>query len=532
MAFKISSADSLADKYADKFLAIDKDSGARRIKNFKDTTSRRDGELTIGQFRKSERIKDLQYTIYYMERNLEKEKLATIMAISSVMIVCSIKDGHDWGDDFSLYIAQAKSIINLSINELYSLNKYSMQNSEGLIGPYLYPFGFPLLLSPAYYFFGMNFFLMKGICGLFLVLSIPMTYRLFKNRFSNSFYPFCIIMSFGFHSGFITFSNNILSDLPFFFFSNLSLMLITKRNTQMNQIILGSVIFLSYLIRDIGIVLVPTLLAYQIHVFYTKKETRKLFNFLTPHIVFILFLVIIKVLLPPGAENHYSELLNSNTLSNLINNLFYYKELVTYHFFKTGSSALFWILFFTVILGMIKTWKQNFHFIVYTILICIVLFIWPAQQGIRFIFPILPIIFYFILKGTMFLWENVRLKESILRMILFVFFMIFLFMQIRDIVMFNRWETNESYTHEMIKIYHFISENIPKKEIIVFNKPRALRLFTDRNAISVNQIHFAESKANYLLIQKQDTLNERTKTYKEFYETENFILFKRKVFGL
>lgn len=464
-----------------------------------------------------------------MKLSIEKIFLTAIMIISTIMIIYCIKYGHNWGGDFALYIAQSKSIVNLSVNELYTLNKYSMDNSEGLIGPYLYPYGFPLLLSPIYFFFGINFFLMKGFCGLFLILSIPITYRLFKNEFTNNLYLFAIILGFSFHADFITFSDNILSDLPFFFFSMLSLLLMTKSSTSYSrQFILGATIFFSYFTRDIGIVLLPTLLSHQIQILFTKKdETRKLFLLFIPYLVFIFFFALIKFFFPNGGANHYNLILNKDTFFILLNNIKNYKSLITYYLFQRDSILLFLPLLSLVIIGMFQTWRQNIHFIVYTIFISLILLIWPSFQGCRFIFPIIPFIFYFVLKGIIFVWNQYKVYERGLQILLYFYLCMFLLNQLVSINNFRKSESNSSYTYEMVNIYDYISENIPKNEEIVFFKPRVLRLFTERNAISINQNVFAKSNANYLLIQKQQISEDFKKEFNVIYKTENYILIKK-----
>ena len=96
-----------------------------------------------------------------------------ILALSTFLVFSSIHSGHNWGDDFALYIKQAIQISNgESLNKIYDWNKISMQSSVNEIGPYLYPNGFPFLLSGVYSIWGMNLTIMKYFCSLFFLLSI------------------------------------------------------------------------------------------------------------------------------------------------------------------------------------------------------------------------------------------------------------------------------------------------------------------------------------------------------------------------
>ena len=62
----------------------------------------------------------------------------------------NIRYDHDWGDDFAMYIIEARQIATgQSLSDLGYL--YDRLNAGG--GPPAYPVGFPLMLAPVYRFF-------------------------------------------------------------------------------------------------------------------------------------------------------------------------------------------------------------------------------------------------------------------------------------------------------------------------------------------------------------------------------------------
>src|SRR5262245_4621009 len=97
---------------------------------------------------------------------------ARIMLISIVLVVgafyvTTIRDGHEWGDDFSMYIMHAR---NLAEGASYGRTGYIYNPSLALLGPQTYPPIFPLLLSPIYKIWGLNLTAMKiEIIVVFLV---------------------------------------------------------------------------------------------------------------------------------------------------------------------------------------------------------------------------------------------------------------------------------------------------------------------------------------------------------------------------
>jgi len=78
-----------------------------------------------------------------------------------------IQPGHNWGGDFALYIEQAIALSEGSLNELYEQNKFAMEHSQYALGPFLYPIGFPLILSPFIAVFGLDFMLLKYVVFFF-----------------------------------------------------------------------------------------------------------------------------------------------------------------------------------------------------------------------------------------------------------------------------------------------------------------------------------------------------------------------------
>lgn len=58
-------------------------------------------------------------------------------------------EGHGWGDDFALYVNQARSLIQGDVGKTLADNHYAVDNSAWhTFSPYAYPWGVPLLLAP------------------------------------------------------------------------------------------------------------------------------------------------------------------------------------------------------------------------------------------------------------------------------------------------------------------------------------------------------------------------------------------------
>src|SRR5215472_14514569 len=92
--------------------------------------------------------------------------LAVIAAIGAFQIA-SIRQGHGWGDDFAMYIQQAK---NFAAGLPFGESGYIYNPHYPQLGPRAYPPLYPLLLAPIYRQFGLSLEAMKVeaiICFLF-----------------------------------------------------------------------------------------------------------------------------------------------------------------------------------------------------------------------------------------------------------------------------------------------------------------------------------------------------------------------------
>jgi hypothetical protein len=74
--------------------------------------------------------------------------LSLVIVSSSALALLCIHKGHNWGDDFAQYIEQARAINNHSLDSYLQINRYAMDHSDHVVGPYLSPNGFPLLIAP------------------------------------------------------------------------------------------------------------------------------------------------------------------------------------------------------------------------------------------------------------------------------------------------------------------------------------------------------------------------------------------------
>ncbi len=75
----------------------------------------------------------------------------------ALVAVALHRNGHTQGDDFALYLSQARSLFDGDTGAVVGDNRFAVLNSDGRFSPIAYPWGWPLLLSPFLHLWGLDY---------------------------------------------------------------------------------------------------------------------------------------------------------------------------------------------------------------------------------------------------------------------------------------------------------------------------------------------------------------------------------------
>ena len=334
-----------------------------------------------------------------------------------IALKCIPTDFCDLGGDSAQYITLAES--------LAQGKGLRMLNYPGEPFYFYYPPVFALLLYPIIKFWGRNFYIMHLLIALFGYASLYVMYQLFKKYADKKIAVFSTCLM-AINWAFILYSSEyILSDIPYLFFSLFvlsSAAIYLKKHSSINKegILLLFGLCLTYFTRYIGITLYLGLL---ILFLVTPHKTK------IKKIIFIggVFLIVFglwnacKTLLPSPMPSHlrllflidpyasYKGSLLANPLFfifRFIDGTNYYYTLLSQAFFfspltgyiqEAACSLILGLLF----LGFWRKFKENkecvFHY--YFIAYLLLLIFWPFHEGVRFLIPILPFIYFYFLSG-------------------------------------------------------------------------------------------------------------------------------------
>jgi|GEM_PF-1242039 len=460
-----------------------------------------------------------------------------LIALTSCLVIGELTYRHSWGDDFSAYIKQAMHIVDGDIQAYVDFNRFSVENSSRGIGPVAYPWGYPVLLAPIVASYGVKMLALKSIGVASHILFITLFWFLFRKGLPPLLFLF-LVAFFALNPVFIDFSDYIASDIPFLFFSMLSIILIQRniqniankptRSMWWEYSVMGVLIAFASTIRSNGILLLFTLLLSQCFWLSSNlfaitqvdasgaeavRKKRVLLEDLrrivpvniVPYLSFVIFFILWKAIFPSGGEGHTSAIVAkfsfSQFTSQMTSYFLWFSEI--FRPFPAPYKHLFFGATIPLALwGIIANFRSHTAFVFIILLNLLLLFIAPFSIDIRYLFPVLPFYLYFTFVG---IDQSIKsIPDKFARTAyLCLYCLVFIYL-LNSFYSVNRHNLNNlvNKTKDVVdgpfsstydEMFDFINANTEFNSIIVFWKPRVMALRTQRQSLVLHRIQFIEN---------------------------------------
>jgi 4-amino-4-deoxy-L-arabinose transferase-like glycosyltransferase len=419
--------------------------------------------------------------------------LGLIVLASGTLSFFTLTRGHLWWDDFASYVMQAKSILAWTMDDFIRRNAFTVQNSSYPPGPLAYPWGFPLLLAPVYAVFGLNPLALKLVSLGFYAIFLVAFYFLARTRLADT-ESLLLTGVLSVLPVLLAANDLIQSDIPFLAFSTLSVVLADRFSRSAKSpafamgIALGAAMSMALFIRTTGILLLAPL-GISLLIESWPRWQVALKKAVTPVLTFGILLVIQLALFPGGQESYFSHF-SMFTPQRLLDNLIYYLWLPAWTFDQIpGGVVLYPILAAFVLVSLFTHLRRDAALHAYSLLTMILFIAWPERQGLRFIYPVLPFLFISAFDGMKLAsarmkmdWQKPaqRVVSGFWGLVLVVALIVSADAAYRNVS--GGREINgpfDSYSNQM---FSFIREKTPADSVIIFMRPRALRLFTNHDS--------------------------------------------------
>jgi hypothetical protein len=237
------------------------------------------------------------------------------------------------------------------------------------------------------------------------------------------------------------------------------------------------------------------------------SRSSNLWFFILPHVSFLIVTLLWRSFLPEGGTSHIL-LFNDLSLWKIKSNILHYFNLPAVFFAGVPAAQIIYGASIPLaIIGMFERRDSDYQIILYGVMTILLLIVWPSPSGLRLFFPLLPFYVSFTLTGLVkfrdinqglwkILWRILGVSPLIIICILFLRSSM---MNSYGNVVNHRTENTGPFLSTSKEVFSFISNNTETDSIIVFYKPRVMRLFTNRRSIMINQIDKL-TKGDYLCI--------------------------------
>lgn len=439
----------------------------------------------------------------------------------------NVKTSHSWNGDFALYILQAKNLVE---GRPQNATGYIFNEQCILPSPQTYPMGFPILLAPVYYFFGNDILAFSYLISSVLFLLGLTLYYFFCMHFSPVISGSSVLLIV-YNPWTLSFKGEILADFPFALFIVLALIAYRKgvsgRRTFLKSVGLGALAAGAMLIKSIGITLLFAVLA-DLALRAAKKWPDRgekgfgkgVLNLLAATGAALLLYAGVAFILFPSAHEplpYYRSLFDFHEplklLAGCLRN--YIGESQDF-FYLTGygmnilAMATIGLVSLLMAVGFIKkcltcpgmpewlTASYTFAALAFP----------TANQGLRYLFPMLPLYIYYAILGAHSLPHGG--KTSTRRMLVFIALLCFVHYPLGILhIIRNQGQTAAGPQEiQSLESFRFIRENTPADAVIAFRKSTVLPLYTGRRSIGNNRPEqdiqsmaqkFAEAGVSYYL---------------------------------
>ena len=519
---------------------------------------------------------------------LDKATVIILAVVFFVCALCSITDGCYWGDDYAAYISEGIAIADGNLDKQAMLNTEmhpSPLPDEAVGKPLVYVWGYPLILALVYRIVGFDrvtyasifFYKLPTVIAFALIAAV--LFLFLRKRFGY-FFSLLLTAAFCACSEFYNFINTLYSDVYFMFFSLLALYLVelyTEKDYSHRLkigVILGIILWYTYEIRLNGLSILFACLG--AHIIYliknrTQFNRENLLREAVPYILFFIFKSLSELIIASPTSNISD--FRDTSLTLFIGNLGVYLNLILDFFRQIWGSILInplysvlrrlcrisysdlavlcsicaWASVVLVIIGLVRRGiRNNLHLSLLAVLYILIASTLPYTQGMRYIYPILPVILLFFgygAKCVIKLPDNKtmgRIKfAAVTVMCLLCLYQVASsdiklqtsgradteIVNVEDIYMQN------AYSDCAVEAYNYIRANTPEDCTIAFFVPRGLYLNTERFSINpdVNghSIDEADYYLDYLKTGEYNISPALGDEFESVFSNDEFVFYKR-----
>lgn len=476
-------------------------------------------------------------------RNL---RVALLVAVIAVLCIVNQRPGHDWGDDFALYLRQSQALLEGNVGEVLATNGTIVEESSShSFSPHSYPWGTPLLLSPVVALWGLDYAKLKVLETLFFAGFLLMFFHLMARRVGE-IGSFALVALIGFSVSYVAWTDTVLSDLPYLLFVAVSLWWMDRLRDRglwlagpvRPLVVMGLLLGFAFSIRRDGAALFLALAAAHSVYLWRWRFSRgqaplPIRRLAIPYVTATGFVVLLQVVLPAVVFPRYPGV----GLRQIEPNFLWFRDILAEHIGLKDPGVEMWNLLgsshlaqgvFVVfvglsVIGLILRLANEFEadaaMAFYLLGVMAIVSTLPFHEG-RYLFSITPFLAYFAYQGIAFALTDAVGSDRMARSkrlrllpggIAVGFILILAASNTVGLLHKTEYRLTYEYPHwgpehpASVEMFDEVRSRTESDDVVSFFRARAMTLYTDRLALQLTEAdHIVERADWYVMVRDSD----------------------------
>ena len=402
--------------------------------------------------------------------------VAVLLVLVAAFYIATIRVGHQWGDDFALYLHHARNLIDGKPYTDVGLIDNPLKIPD--LGPTFYPPGFAWMTAPVLKAYGLNFTALKIEVILSFVAALWLCFVLFRDRLPY-WWTVALIALIGFNPGFWRYRNDIASDFPFLAVAYGGMWMIHtvyKRFKDQPPLWLalpfGACLYLAYAVRPHGVAMLAAFVFYELH---RARKIRPILAVTT--MVTVAGVAAQFAILGLDTRLRLFNLSPKWFVSSLIGNIRNYRAWWLTGYIPALSYLLFGLVLVITLYGLSLSIRSGVRvYDLFAILYMLVVIPYYLVFD-RYLIPIVPVLLFYLLIGVYQIAKRMPATAPAvaagLAAVLFSYGTIY--------AQADRGPILEgTFDPDFVALCRYVEANTAPGSRMIFRKPRLLTLITDR----------------------------------------------------
>jgi hypothetical protein len=406
--------------------------------------------------------------------------LLVLLLITGAVYFSTMRPGHNWGGDFSMYIIHARNLVE---GRSYYDTGYLLDPEIPLHvhAPPSYPPVFPALLAPLYKAYGLNYYAFKALVQAMLLAALAFTYIVARQRGLSPWSAGAVVAVFGFSGIVLDIKESVLSETTYLAVAGATVCLAVwiyqrgwdKRYPARAAAALVTLVLIAYATRVAGLALVLALGGYEVLV---ARRLRPFNLYLAAGLALGLILYTKFIYDGRGYSNEFG----FTPRTYLVNALYYVRSPAS----MWGSSPrpLRWpmtgALLALATAGFLRSLKRPSFVEFYVAASIAPLIVYTSGHGDRYLLGVMPFLLIYAAEG--FSWLAGHIAPAARRIAIVTLAAVLLLATGLNLAHMETGPITDGIEKPSFQqLYRFIRNGTPENSRFIFWNPRVLALYTN-----------------------------------------------------